>query len=184
MIKKKTKPEIKKEVVYALRHIESGKLLIMERTSNQGSDFCGESTVKLGHYYDDKDFNVNIWYVDKLFHAEFIRQNPTEWYNSGENCPDHEYEPEELEIVEIQREFKTIVHEVKIPTFPEYMKLRYYEKERAHYEYVIKEYESNPRRDRSWSYSLYELEMLKDEGKWIPEGEAKDESNKPKSKKT
>lgn len=185
MIKKQTKPEIKKEVVYGLRHIETRKLLCINRTSNEGSDFCGEYTVKLDYPYSDEKFDQNTWYTDELYNAEYVRQYPTEWYNSDEKTPDHQFEPEELEVVEVQREVRTIQHIVKIPTFLEYMELRYKDKERAHYDYVKKEYEKSPNYARSWTYNLYELQMLIQDGKWKPEeGKNNGSGNKSKTKKT
>jgi hypothetical protein len=163
-MRKKTKPEIKKEVVYGLRHIETGKLLRMEKSSNAGSDFCGDYTVKLDHYYQDES-DQDIWYVDELYNAEYVRQFSTEWYNSSERTPDHSYEPEELEVVEIQREITTIPHEVKIPTFMEYIELKYKDKDPGHYKCVKEEYEKSPLSFGSSPYSLYDLMSLIENGK-------------------
>lgn len=182
MAKKKKKklviPEVIYEIVYALRHKETGMLLRMSRSSNDGGDFCNETTVRLNHWSgDDEAFDMDTWYIDEIYNAEYVRQYSTEWYNSGERCPQHDYKPDELEIVEIKREIRTAVKHVKIPNFLEYMKLHYEEKEKAHYDYIKGEYEKDEARGHSrqkWSYSLYDLLMLIEEGKWNPEG---DESN-------
>jgi hypothetical protein len=165
-MRKKTNPEITKEIVYGLRHVETGKLLYMNRSSNQGSDFCGDYSVKLDHY---GDVDQDTWYVDELYNAEYVRQFSTEWYNSSEETPGHSYEPEELEVVEIQREIVTIPHTVKIPTYLEYIELSYKDKEPAHYNYIKEEYEKSPRSFGSSPYSIYDLLMLIEKGKWKPE---------------
>lgn len=169
-------PEVIYETVYALRHKESGKLLRMTKSSNEGGDFCGDYTVRLDHWSGDNEpFDMDTWYIDEMYNAEFVRQFPTPWYNSGERCPMHDYEPDELEIVEIKREIRTAVKQVKIPTFLEYMALQYKKKEKSHYEYIKGEYEKDmnskfgPR--QQWSYSLYDLLIMIENGKWKPEGD-------------
>jgi len=148
----------------------------MTRSSNDGSDFCGDVTVRLDHWSgDDEPFDMDTWYIDEMYNAEFVRQFPTPWYNSGERCPMHDYEPDELEIVEIKREIRTAIKQVKIPTFIEYMALQYKGgKENAHYEYIKSEYEKDQGRKytrQQWSYSLYELLQVIEDGKWNPEGD-------------
>ncbi len=60
------------------------------------------------------------------------------------------------------------------------MELKYKEKEEAHYEYIKGEYEKDQARGYSrqqWSYSLWELMMLIQEGKWNPEGDNDETKN-------
>jgi hypothetical protein len=180
--KKLVIPEVIHETVYALRHIETGHLLRMESTSNDGSDFCNDRTVRLSHWSgDDEPFDMDTWYIDSMWNAEYVRQFSTEWYNSGERCPKHDYKPDELEIVEVKREIRTAVKHVRIPTFLEYMALSYKEKEKGHYEYIKGEYEKDvaskfgPR--QQWSYSLYDLLMAIENGKWNPEGDNDETKN-------
>jgi hypothetical protein len=181
-MRKETNPEIKKEIVYGLRHIETGKLLGVNISSNHGSEFCGEYTVKLDHY---NDVDQTIWYVGELYNAEYVRQYSTEWYNSNEQTPGHSYEPEELEVVEIQREIITIPHTVEIPSFLEYMRLEYEDRDPGHYKYIKEEYEKSPLSFGSSPYSLYDLSSLIEKGKWKPEEEEDNGSdNKSKTKKT
>jgi hypothetical protein len=165
---------VKKETVYALRHIKTGALLRMERTSNQGSDFCNDTSVKLDHYgYENDDYDPDIWYIDEACNAEYVRQFSTEWYNSSERTPQHDYEPDELGVVEIKREIRTTAKSFKVPTYLEFMKLQYAEKDPDHYNHIVKEYDNHGKFSK-WNYSLWDLMMLIEEGKWKFE-EASDE---------
>lgn len=166
---KKEKPETVSEVVYALRHIKSGKLLSAQRSSNDGSDFCNDQTVKLEEPYGDVgEWDPDTWYIDTVLNAEYVRNFSTEWYNSGDRTPQHHFEPEDLEVVQVERIVKTVKVKSKVPTFEEYMELRYRKKEPGHCDYVLKEYRANP--DRYSHYSLYDLMMLVEEGGWDPGG--------------
>jgi hypothetical protein len=179
MAKKKKKklviPEVIYETVYALRHKETGRLLRMNKSSNGDAEFCNDQTVRLDHWMcDDGFFDMDTWYIDEIYNAEYVRQYSTEWYNSGERCPEHDYEPDDLEIVEIKREIRTAVKHVKIPTFPEYMTIKYKDKEKGHYEYIMDEYEKDQKRKYShqkWTYSLYDLLLVVKDGIWNPEGD-------------
>ena len=165
--------EIKTEVVYALRHIKSGTLLIMEKTSNAGGDFCNDCTVTLHQPHGDEpgDWNPDTWYIDTAMNAEYVRQFSTEWYNSGERTPRHYFKPEDLEVVQIERVIKTMQIKAKVPTFEEYMELKYREKEPEHCDYILKQYKESPNSFGSSPYSLWELMMLAENGKWDPEGD-------------
>ncbi len=171
MAKKKKQPEVQTEVVYALRHIKSGTLLIMERSSNNGADFCNDQTVRLEQAYGDDpgDWNPDTWYIDTALNAEFVRQFSTEWYNSSERTPQHSFKPKDLEVVQVERTVKTLQIEAKVPTFEEFIELKYREKEPDHADYVLGEYKKHP---SSYSnYSLWDLMMLVENGGWDPEGD-------------
>ncbi len=169
----KNKAEIQTEVVYALRHIEKGTLLIMERLSNSGSDFCNEQTVRLDLPYGDDpgDWNPDTWYIDSAYNAEYVRNYSTEWYNSSERNPTHSFKPEQLEIVRVERVVKTLQVKAVVPTFEQYIKLKYGETEPEHCEYVLGEYKKSPRSFGTNPYSLWELMMLIENGRWDPEGD-------------
>jgi len=175
------KSKTKTETVYALRHIKSRRLLSMSISSNAGSDFCGETTVSLHESYTN-EFDQDIWYVDDIYNAEYVRQFSTEWFNAGERTPKHDFEPEELEVVEVIREIRTMTKNVKVPTFMEYMELQYAESEPQHFEYIKKETEDNPH--SSWQYGLYDLMNLISNKKWPLKGDIKNEGDKSKSKRT
>ena len=188
MSKKKKKPEMPEviyEKVYVLRHIESGCFLRMERSSNAGADFCGDYTVKIDHYHGDGDrLNEETWYAEEAYGAEFVRQFSTPWFNSCERTPQHGYDPEELEVVELEREVRLKKVESSIPTFEEYMELKYREKEPAHCDYVLGEYKKSPRSFGSSPYSLWDLMMLIENNKWKLEGDNNGTDNKSKSRKS
>jgi len=174
---KKSKKTI--ETVYALRHIESKRLLAESITSNAGSDFCGDTTVRL---YKSCADDADIWYIDDVYNAEYVRQFSTEWFNASERTPKHDFEPEELEVVEITREIETTPISVAVPTFMEYMRLQYAKKEPDHLKYIEKEYKNSP--PDSWKYGLYDLMHLIGNGQWPPKGDIENEGDKSKSKKT
>jgi len=169
------------ETIYALRHIKSGRLLSMSISSNSGSDFCGEVTVSLNKSYTD-EFDPDIWYIDDIYNAEYVRQFSTEWYNAGERTPKHDFEPEELEVVEIKREIRTTTKNVKVPTFMEYMELQYAKSEPGHLKHIKKEVEDYPH--QSWKYGLYDLMLLISNNKWPLKGDIKNEDSKSGSKRS
>lgn len=164
---KKTKPEeARLEVVYALRHIKSENLLSMRVSSNGNAEFCNDHTVRLEIPYNDiYEWNPDTWYIDTAYNAEYVRQFSTEWYNSSERTPNHTFEPEELEVVQVERIVKTLKVKAKIPTFEEYLEIKYRDKEPEHCDYILGEYKKHPDSFRA-GYSLYDLMMLIENEKW------------------
>ena len=146
-----------KTIKYGLRHKKTEKILGVSSSSNEGQDFCGDVSFRLTLHSDI------MWSVYDLLNAEYVRNFSTEWYNAGYATPTNEFEPEELEVVEIAIETTVACVEVKIPTFEEYLKIKYgtpgtkyYDRE--HYEYVLSEVKRNGNRDPK--YSLYDLMEL------------------------
>jgi len=146
-------------VKYGLRLKKSGQILGYYNTSNQGSDFCGETSTRLS----DLD-GYPMWLVDKAYIAAYVRQFSTEWYNAGYETPQHSYEPEELELTVVKMITRTRPLIVKIPTVEEYFRIRYGEgskhKNLEHLEMVLKDIKEHP----DISYSLYDLKELMREG--------------------
>ena len=143
-----------KTTKYGLRHKKTGKILGVSSSSNEGQDFCGDVSFRLSLHSDV------MWSVDTLLNAEYVRNFSTEWYNADYTAPTNEFEPEELEVVEIAIETTVACIEAKIPTFDEYLKIkygtpgaRYYDPE--HYAYVLSEVKRNGNSDPK--YSLYDL---------------------------
>ena len=143
-----------KVIKYGLRHKKAGKILGVSSHSNEGQDFCGDTSFRLTLYSDI------MWSVDNILNAEYVRNFSTEWYNAGYTTPTNEFDAEELEVVEIAIETTVGCVEVKIPTFEEYLKIKYgtpgtkyYDKN--HYEYVLSDIRK--RGDENPSYSLYDL---------------------------
>lgn len=145
---------------FGLRIKKTGKLVRFSTRSNEGKDFCGDTTTELNDYGDQD------WLVDKALVAEYVRNFSTEWYNAGYETPLHHYEPEELEVVQVTIITRVCPLHVKIPTAEEYFKLKYgpgakYENP-EHLEMVLRDIRS-PYRDIK--YSLYDItELLAEEG--------------------
>lgn len=142
---------------YGLRHKASGLLLIAEVRSNGEHEFCGSTETTLTHGGDGEP----AWMVPTPEHAEYVRQFSTEWYNSGYDTPGHPYEPEELEVVEIEVITRADPVNVVIPTPEEYFREKM-KTDRGH-EYNLKMYlEMKPRERRKFHYSLYDLLQFMD----------------------
>lgn len=146
-----------KTVKYGLRHKETGKILGVSSSSNEGREFCGDVSFRLTLHSDI------MWSVDTVLNAEYVRNFSTEWFNADYDTPTNEFDAEELEVVEIAIETTVDCVEVKIPTFEEYLKIKYgtpgakyYDKD--HYEYVLSDVRKHGY-DKP-SYSLYDLMEL------------------------
>lgn len=129
---------------YALRHIASDNLLGFVTRSNDGQDFCGDVSYELVSYND------NIWYAKTPEHAEWVRNNSTEWYNAGYDTPQHSYRPEEL----VVEEHITTIHPlsvIELPTFSEMMLWKDKKFNENGHAFFI----DNP--NYSQKYSLYDL---------------------------
>ena len=76
--------------------------------------------------------------VDNAIQADWVRQNPTEWFNADFGTPSHSYEPDELEVVEVQIKVQVTIDSVdtRAPTPYEYFKMKYEKKEPAHWKYL------------------------------------------------
>ena len=143
---------------YGLRLKKTGKLLGTNISSNEGADFCGDVSVRLD------DYSNNTWLVDSAINAEYVRNFSTAWYNADYKNPSHNYEAEELEVVESIIITSIAPVEVKIPTFEEYMKLKYEKSDPNHYIYVMEEYKKSYRK-KDFKYSLWDLQELIRNGK-------------------
>jgi hypothetical protein len=170
MARKKSENETKTEVVYALRHKKCGKLLHMSMSTNRGNIFATDQTVTLEHFCRETDdiWKQDIWYTESAVNAAYVRQYSTPWYNADEETPQHSFNAYELEVVEIHRTIKTTPIKIKVPTFLQYIKLMYAESDPGHYEYLKKEFKSHPH--SMADYSLYDLMLLIERGKWSSEG--------------
>lgn len=114
---------------FGLRHKEKDCVLGVARSSNVGSDCCGETQHIL------RTSSTEWWLVDDVQNAEWVRFNSTEWYNAEYDSPTHDYDPEELEVVSIVVETNVAPVKVKIPTPREYFKKRY-AKDPRHWKYL------------------------------------------------
>lgn len=105
-----------KEIKYALKHKKTNTLLGYYSTSNEGGDFCGDTSYTLCTSGD------RTWYADNPIQAEYVRNNSTKWYNAGYETPSHNFKANELAVVKV--EITTDMEEIKIklPSFEEIAK--------------------------------------------------------------
>jgi len=137
------------KVKYGLYHIEKKEMLGFYSRSNEGSDFCNDSTVVLSTSCD------NEWLSDTAEYAEWVRVFKQQWYNSSEECPVNPYEPYELKVVKvyIKKEYEDV--KVTIPTKYEFYKDKYSESNPRHWQSLLENMESlSP-------YNIYELHEYK-----------------------
>ena len=71
--------------LYALRHKPTGTLLGFRVTSNDGTEFCGSTSVELDLYSDD------VWVTDDLATATRVANESTSWYNASMSFPENQY---------------------------------------------------------------------------------------------
>jgi len=127
-----------KEVKYALRHKKKKELVTYYTTSNEGGDFCGDTTCHLS------TGSEKTWYAASPEHAEYVRKYSTRWYNAGYETPNHDFEPGELEVVKVTITVDEEPVKVEIPTVKQYFKMRYGEeggpskKDLGHLKHVLK----------------------------------------------
>lgn len=141
---------------YGLMHQKTGKLVGFEVRSNDGQDDCNSETYELSLYAD------NVWIVKDKITASYVRVNSTPWYNANYETPMMEIgEPEEFNVVKIEM-IASVETPDYIPTWEEFMELKYnrpgkkhYDPE--HYKYHVEQYK------KGVSYapiSRYEIEEL------------------------
>lgn len=140
------------KIKYGLRSKKTKKILGYREESNDGCDFCQS----ISTYLDE--VNDRMWLVDLPENAEFVRQCSTSWYNAGYDTPSHEYDAEELEVVEVKIVTEIKPKTVKIPTIEEYLAIKYKKSDPEHYEFCMKELKENP---KEFFYDLYDLMELK-----------------------
>ena len=135
---------------YGLMHKPTRRALGFSTSSNAGGDFCVE-TQHILELSSDK-----MWVVDNPKHAEWVRLNPTQWYNADYDTPTHDFDSDDLQVVRINVEIKVDVEptEVAIPTPYEFFEKKYAEKEPDHWAYLKGCIEKAPEK---MIYGLYDL---------------------------
>jgi hypothetical protein len=140
---------------YALRHKKLKDLLLYEASSNEGSEDCNSISYTLS--VDNLSTNSNSWWVvDTPEQAEYVRLNSTKWYNADYDTPEHNFEPDELEVVEIEYSIDIKPKEVKIPTVEEFIAIKYKKDEIGHYNYLMEMIKEGEKIYISW----YDYKML------------------------
>lgn len=106
-------------IKYGLRHRGSGEILRVEERSNDEGSFCVQVSheLRLGARRD--------WLVDSPEKAEYVRLNPTPWYNAGFDTPEHEFGAAELEVVRVTVTVECQPVAVELPTPEELLEWRY-----------------------------------------------------------
>lgn len=85
---------------FGLLSIRSGKLCGFSTSSNDGNEFCNSVNYILEENRGYWDYGV--WLVNSYEQAEYVRNNATEWYNSGYDTPSHNFEANDLRVVEVK----------------------------------------------------------------------------------
>jgi hypothetical protein len=100
-------------IEYRLRHIESGKFITVEESSNDGADFCYDVQYILSKYQD-----YPIYVADSAEHAEWVRNNNTPWFNATYDSPTNDFKAKELEVVAVKMivDSEEEVMSVQLPT--------------------------------------------------------------------
>jgi len=137
------------EIRYGLYHIEREEMLGYWESSNQGADFCNDTTVELTTGGDDP------WLCDSAEQAEWTRMFEQQWYNSSIESPVCKYDPYLLRVVKVKivKEYEFI--NVSIPTVYEFYRDKYAEREPRHWEMLQENIETlSP-------YTIYDLNEYK-----------------------
>lgn len=88
---------MKKEITkYGLLHKETNRIVGYDIQSNEGKDCCVSNQYILNNYSD------NMWLVNTIEEAEYVKRRSTEWYNADYNTPTHDYDENEIEIVKVE----------------------------------------------------------------------------------
>ena len=87
--------------MYGLRYKTTKELVRVRTDSNCGGEFCCDEQHILTCERND---DYEVWEVEHIQHAEWVRQFNTEWYNAGYETPSHSFKADELEIIDFQTE--------------------------------------------------------------------------------
>ena len=98
-------------VKYGLQDVETGKIIgVQERSSSTPNEGVGIE------YQLDRHGGVQEWY-NSSEHAEWVRLNDTEWYNSGYDTPQHMgLVAEQMRVVKVTKIVDVTPAPVEIPT--------------------------------------------------------------------
>ena len=93
--------------------------MIVETSSNRDSDYCCDIQHILSLPSKYSDGEGDVWCVDEMSGATYVKHNSTSWFNAGYETPTHEFKPEELEVVEY--EVIVNVREIKQQEYPDFL---------------------------------------------------------------
>lgn len=122
------------------------------------SDNSGEG---IGTFYTLSCNQEPLWIVKDNITASYVRLYSTEWYNAGYDTPTHPYEPEELEVIQIELKCD-VIEPYPVPTFEEYMKRKYLTEGTKKYDPNWYNHIMNERTmwHHDYDFSLYDLKEL------------------------
>lgn len=106
-------------VRFGLREKKSGKVLGYSVVANDPDGYCGAVSYTLEAGEDP------IWLVDHIEDAEYVRRYSTEWFNAGYESPEHNFKPEDLEVVEVELVVTPAKTEGLFPTMNQYVDVHY-----------------------------------------------------------
>lgn len=137
---------------FGLRNIKTNTLAGVSTRSNEGGECCCET-----QYILDDCSNIP-WIVESALTAAWVRENSTEWYNAGYDTPTNEYDPESMEVVEIE----LVVKKTKqtIPTWEEYIQRKYNNSKLKSYDPEHVEWVMSAKYHYDKKYCLYDLQGL------------------------
>lgn len=95
-----------KKTYYGLVNKKNNKTLGYYSKSNNDSDFANDVEIILS---DNED---NRWMVESSHLAEWVRNNPTAWYNASHNTPNHNFEANDLFVIRI--EVEEVISKIKV----------------------------------------------------------------------
>jgi hypothetical protein len=116
---------------YGLYHKGEKKLLTFHCISNKK-----ETTHCVDISYRLDTSSENIWVVSDTINAEYVRRFSTEWYQAEYKTPKHDYDEDELEVVEVKEIFTPV--EATMGTIENYYRMKYKRFNPYHYEECIK----------------------------------------------
>lgn len=77
--------------LFALRHVETGRLMFFDVDSNgDDAEFCGSTRTSLSLPYRD-DADGNVWVTTSRAVADKAAETNTPWYNADLSSPENEY---------------------------------------------------------------------------------------------
>lgn len=122
------------EVKYGLRVKKTGKLLNLMEVGTDGKDFCNSTECTL---VDMEEYPQYL--VTSPMLAEYARRYPAKWYASTFVHPQHNFDPETLEVVKVEITIHVDKEKVELPDPNEYFAFK--QKTDKGYFHIQKEWE-------------------------------------------
>jgi|WetSurMetagenome_2_1015567.scaffolds.fasta_scaffold26404_9 hypothetical protein len=162
-MKRTTKSDTILKSGYGLKHIKNNVILGVSVRETDAECSVGET-------YTLSTYSEPMWIVKDKLTASYVRKFSTPWYNADYETPINPFKPEELTVVKIEIK-ATLEDPDYVPTFEEYMNLRYNTPGVRYYdpEHVKCVLDQCKQFNRPGSYSIYDLKILYDDNKQLKE---------------